>query len=501
MDSFFAVFNDHKEIFKKISALAENKNIKLYLVGGVLRDALLGRKKDNPDIDFCLRKGAINFGRLAASELKSGFVVLDRIHGCARVVYKYRRPDGAGGICTLDFTDFRGKTLEEDLLHRDFTINSLALELGALLSRMEKRRLSGKAFAAMLLDPYHGIEDLRARVIRLVNKRGYDEDPLRILRAFSLSAIFEFAIDKETLRRAIVKRKKLSAVSPERVRDELFKVFSSHRAYESLVSLEKNKLLELIVPEIKPLQKLDQGQYHHLDVLGHTLETVKHLELIFQEFRRRARIHGFLNEEISSGRRRYALMILAALLHDVGKPRTLRVRDSKIMFHGHERVGAFMAEDISVRLKLSNDETRRLKQIIFAHLRPGYLADSSPSERARFRFFRDTASEALSVLLISLADQRATSGPQATAQSRLNHERLVQRLIRVYCAKKDTAPALRLVDGNDIMRRFTLEASPLIGSVLSELQELQAIGKIKTREEALRAAAALVKHSKALVKG
>jgi poly(A) polymerase len=423
---------------------------------------------------------------------------LDRIHGCARVVYKYRRPDGSGGICTLDFTDFRGKTLEEDLLHRDFTINSMALELGALLSRMEKRRLSRKDYAAMLLDPYHGIEDLQARVVRLVNKRGYDEDPLRILRAFSLSAIFEFAIDKETLRRAVGERKKLSVVSPERVRDELFKVFSSHRAYESLVSLEKNKLLELIVPEIKPLQKLARGgQYHHFDVLGHTLETVKHLELIFQEFRRRARINGFLNEEISCGRRRYALMILAALLHDVGKPRTLRVRGAKIMFHGHERVGAFMAEDICVRLKLSNDETRRLKQIIFAHLRPGYLADSSPSARARFRFFRDTASEALSVLLISLADQRATNGPQATAQSRLNHERLVQKLIRVYCAKKNTAPAPRLVDGNDIMRRFTLEASPLIGRVLGELQELQAIGKVKTRQEALRAAAALIKHSKA----
>jgi poly(A) polymerase len=501
MDSFFDAFNDHKEILKKISALAENKNVKLYLVGGILRDVFLGRKKGNPDIDFCLRKGAINFGRLVARELKCGFVVLDRIHGCSRVVYKRCGPNGAVKICTFDFTDFRGKTLEEDLLHRDFTVNSMALELDALLSWLNRRRLSRKDFGAILIDPYHGIDDLRARLIRLVNKRGYDEDPLRILRAFSFSALFEFGIDKETLRQAFVKRKKLSLVSSERVRDELFKVFTSPRAYESLVALEKNKLLELIIPEIKPLQKLNQGQYHHLDVLGHTLLTVKHLELIFQEFHRRAQVVAFLNEEISSGRRRCALIKMAALLHDVGKPLTLRVRGNKIMFHGHERVGAFMAEDISVRLKLSNDETRALKQIIFAHLRPGYLSDSPPSPRAQFRFFRDTAPETLSVLLISLADQRATIGPQATAQSRLNHEHLVKRLIRIYCAEKDVTPAQRLVNGNDIMRRFSLKASVLVGEVLRELQELQAIGKVKTKQEALAAAATFIKHSKAKVRG
>jgi hypothetical protein len=132
--------------------------------------------------------------------------------------------------------------------------------------------------------------------------------------------------------------------------------------------------------------------------------------------------------------------------------------------------------------------------MVLWHLRPGYLADSEhPTERAKFRYFRDAGREALSVLLLSLADQRATKGPLTTNNARRQHERVVALLIKEYLKKGKEKKRKRLVNGNDIMRRFKLSPSKLIGKILSELEELQAIGKIKTKVEALKAASRLVK--------
>ncbi|MFA7653106.1 MAG: metal-dependent phosphohydrolase, partial [Candidatus Omnitrophota bacterium] len=176
------------------------------------------------------------------------------------------------------------------------------------------------------------------------------------------------------------------------------------------------------------------------------------------------------------------------------KPKTLRRKKGRITFHGHERVGVALSEDIAKRLKLSNEESYSLRKIILCHLRPGYLAEGEhPTARARFRFFRDAGREALSVLLLSLADQRATQGPLATVESRRRHERVVSRLIRENSKKGKEKKKARLLDGNDIMKKFKLAPSPLIGKILAEVEELQAIGKVKTRQEAFKAAARLAK--------
>ena len=186
-----------------------------------------------------------------------------------------------------------------------------------------------------------------------------------------------------------------------------------------------------------------------------------------------------------------------AFLHDVGKPASMRRKDGKITFHGHERVGLDIAEKICRRLKLSNDEINSLRLMILWHLRPGFLADVSPlTARAKFRFFRDTRQESISVLLISLADQRATKGPYATKESRLRHERLVVKLIKEHFKKAGAKAQERLVDGNDIMKELGIEPSPLVGRILSELEELRAIGRIKDKKQALQAARKLSKRAK-----
>lgn len=460
-------------LLEKVLKFARARRIKLYIVGGYLRDIILARAKENLDIDFCLKKGAMNFGRALAKELKGGFVVLDKEHGACRIVKNIK--DKA---YTLDFTDFRGATLEDDLLHRDFTINTLAVELGT----------DG------LVDKYEALKDLELKVIKLVNKKAFDEDPLRILRAFSFSAILGFKIDKVTLASAQSRRNKLASVSFERIRDELFKVLGSNCAFQTLSWLDKFKILTVILPEIEPMRGLNQGPYHHLDIWMHSLESVKQLEMVLEEFKDNKDVQHYLNQVISSDRRRSALMKLGVLLHDIGKPKALRRREGKIIFHGHERVGVGISDGIAKRFKLSNDEWSALKKMIFWHLRPGFMADNEPvSERAKFRYFRDAQSEAISTLLISLADQRSTRGRLTTKQSRQQHERVVHALIKEFFKKQKEHKMIRLVNGDELMREFKLSPSPLIGRILSELEELQAIGKIKTKEEALKTAKKFIK--------
>ncbi len=268
------------------------------------------------------------------------------------------------------------------------------------------------------------------------------------------------------------------------------------RSFGPLKKIEEYGLLDLIIPEIKPMRRIRQGLHHHLDVWNHSLETFKHLEAILNKAKDANTMSSYIAEEVSAGRSRYELIKLAGLLHDIGKPGTLSVKRGKVSFHGHERLGACMCEKIGIRLKLSNEEIRCLKQIVFSHLRPGFLADAPLlTRRARFRFFRDTGSEALSVLLVSLADQRATKGRLATRESRQRHERLIKRLMREYFTGRNEKKAKRLVNGNDLMDRFGLKPSPAIGKVLRELEELQAIGRIKNRREALRHAAKILKKS------
>ncbi len=462
-----------RSLIDAVLKIAKKRKTKLYLVGGYLRDILLDRQKDNPDIDFSLKRGAINFGRQVARELKAGFVVLDKERGCSRAV---KKTDDK--IYTLDFTDFRGKTLEEDLLHRDFTINAMTIELEKLSSARD--------IESLVIDPYKGRHDLKSKVIRLVNKKAFDEDPLRILRAFSSAIIFDFKIDKETLALAKLKAGKLSGVSHERIRDELFKILERPGSFSCLQRLDKLKILKIIIPEIEIMRGVKQGPYHHLDVWQHTLETIRQLELLITELKNNREAQDYLDEIISPARSRRALIKLGALLHDIGKPAALRREDGKTKFHGHERVGTDITQNISERLKLSNDEMDSLAKMVLWHLRPGYLADNQDlTPRAIFRYFRDTQKEGVSILLISIADQRATKGPLTSRASRIRHEKVVSNLIKEYFRRKKEKKFSRIIGGDDLLKKFKLEPSPLIGKILREIEELQAIGKIKNKKEAL----------------
>ncbi len=461
--------------------LAKREKLRVYLVGGLVRDCLLSRSKTHPDIDFCLERGALSFARVLGKKLGAGFVVLDRERGYCRLVKQIRET-----TYTLDFTEFRGKTLEEDLLRRDFTINAMAAGVGDVLK--------AKHIASVLIDPHGGKADLGRKVIRITHRDNFREDPLRILRAVSMAALLGFAIDRQTMALMRRERKGLTEVSPERIRDELFKLFDTPHADTFLRKLDALSILEVVMPEIGVMRGVRQGPYHHLDVWKHSLETVLQLEQLAGQVRRDKDLSSYLSEQLSAGRSRLALMKLAALLHDVGKPAAKRRKNKKTIFWGHERIGSGICRECAKRLRLSNDEAAALCGMVFWHLRPGYLGDSPVvSPRAQFRYFRDTGREGVSTLLLAIADQRSTRGPLTKIADCKQHERICFGLIKTYFRKQKIAKPVRLVNGDELMEKFGLAPSPLIGTILEGLDELQAIGTIKTKAAAFAAAKKFIK--------
>jgi len=467
-------------ILAKIHKLASVRKLSVYLVGGALRDCILGRPSELLDFDFAVEKDSLLLAKELSRVIRAPFVLLNEPHGSARVIVKFN-----ANLINLDFSDFRAKTIEGDLEKRDFTINALAINLADVLGAKKTQSDS------RIIDPFGARQDLRKRLIRMISPANFKDDPLRMLRAFSLSARLAFKIEKSTLARIKSYSRLINISASERVREELFKIFSASNSYEYLKVLWQAGLLERIIPEVKSMYRLRQGSYHNLDVWKHSLETFEKLEDIINKplLPNRNEIKEYLSVQISGSHRRSDLIKLAALLHDVGKPPTFSVTSGKVHFYGHERVGAKIAENIFSRLKLSSKEIKLLKLLIYWHLRPGYMSDiRNLSKRAVFRFLRDCQDEAVSVLLLSLADQRATRGKLKRAPERLRQEKLVRGLIREFFRIAKEEKPNRFLTGNDIMNELKIQPGPIVGKILNEINEAQAEGLISTKPQALKRA-------------
>ncbi|MFZ5800701.1 MAG: HD domain-containing protein, partial [Candidatus Omnitrophota bacterium] len=466
---------------KVLLPLLKANRAKAYLVGGFLRNLLLNKKDSNLDLDFAVSRDALKLAKDFSRKIKGFYVLLDKEERCARVIHNLK-----GKTHTLDFAQFRGPTIKDDLAKRDFTINALGMEV--------ERIFKAAALEEILLDECNGLKDLRRGLIRLVSKQSFKDDPLRIVRAFSLAATLGFAIDKTALQQVKKDRLRLADVAGERLRDELFKILNVEDSAKYLRMMDELEVLEEIIPQISLMRNVAQGPYHHLDVLQHSLEAVSQLEQIFKETQDNPDIVNYLKQDLVVNRSRKALMKLGALLHDIGKPQSKKLKEDRTLFHGHERVGKDISDGIAEMLKLSNQEKDALEKMILWHLRPGYLADNElPTPRAVFRYFRDTGEEGISTLLISLADQRATRGPLTSEKDRLQHERVNMELIADYFKKQKEKKLPPLITGNDLIKKLKLNPSPLFGKILREVEESRAEGAVKTKGEALSLASNIAK--------
>jgi poly(A) polymerase len=464
--------------FQTIKTLSLRRKVSIYLIGGFLRDQLLGRS--GCDFDFAVSKDAIVLARAFARSIKGAFVLLDEEQPCGRVVKKEQ-----GQILVFDFSDFRAPTLEKDLQLRDFTINTFCVNLQEIDDTAQWNRILNQQKKAF--------KDLKSKTIRMVAARAFKDDPLRLMRAFSLFAQLGFAIDSKTMAQIKKDVPLINQVSMERIREEWFKILSSTRTYETLCLMQKSGLLTKIIPQLSVMQRVPQGGYHHLDVWKHSLEVVHQLEQLIPEIKDEL-IQNYLQEEISGGHKRYALLKFACLLHDIGKPETKKKEKDRMTFHGHEHVGAGITRLIAKQLKLSVKERYFLEDMVTWHLRPGYLSNfKKPSERMIFRFLRDTKEEALGVLLLALADQAATRGPLTTKPKADHHRKICWQTIERFMEGKNRKPIVRLLTGHDLIKKLKLKPSPLFAQILDSIQEAQALNKISTKQEALALAAKIAK--------
>ncbi len=463
---------------KIIQNIARRKKTDVYLVGGFLRDYVIGRKKN--DLDFAVEKDALKVARLFADKIKGAYVLLDEERGCARVAKKSK-----GSLYTFDFADFRDKTFLKDLALRDFTINTLSINLEDIQSLTKIEDVLG--------DHKRGLKDIKAKRIKRVSVKAFRDDPLRMMRAFSLKATLGFRIELSTLNQIRKESDSIRKVSPERIREELFKILASKNAAATLKAMDRVGLLERIIPQIRGMQDCTQGGYHHLAVWPHSLETVVQLERVFEkEIKKfseedKEDIVQYLDERLSGEHTRGALIKLATLLHDIGKPDTRKKKpEGGFSFHGHENVGKDIVRHIARMLKFSTRERHALEDMVQMHLRPGYLSNfQKPGDKMIYRYFRDAKEEAVSIVFLSLADQRATRGPLTTEKAQKHHEKICLGLIEKYLAKKREKPFVRLINGDDLIKKIKIKPSPLFKKILMAVEEQQSLGKITTKKEAL----------------
>ena len=476
----------------------------LYLIGGAVRDMLLGRTSH--DLDFGLPGDSLRVARRIANKIGAAYYPLDSERGAARLVLIH--DDGTRDV--LDFAAFRGETLEEDLRGRDFTLNAIALDM----------------HTHNIYDPLGGAADLRAKELRLCSPTSLRDDPVRVLRAVRLAANFEFKIlpeTRRTMKEAVVG---LADTSVERQRDEFFKILEGKQPATALRALEILGVLPEFLSELAAIKGVEQSAPHVDDVWSHTLSTMRHLEsmlaalspkydkskasefhngyIVIKLGRYREKFAAHFGESLTVDRSLYGLLFFAALYHDIAKPvKSKTEADGRIRFLGHEVEGGEMVAERARKLHLSNDEIDRLKRIVRGHLRVHDMARrmleqreqakgqegsgaERPSRRTIYRFFRDTSEAGVDIILLSLADLRATyehTLPEGLWKAELDVARLL--LENYFERPEETVKPKSLLDGHEVMKAFDLRPSPRVGAVIEAIREGQAMGEIATRGDAL----------------
>ncbi|MFQ5867547.1 MAG: CCA tRNA nucleotidyltransferase [bacterium] len=487
-----------EELLKQILNFATKSKRNVFLVGGFLRDLLLGKK--TKDFDLVPEGDAEKFARSFATEVGGSFVLLDEKNRIYRVVKQKISERKGKQIFNLDFSQMRGRKIEKDLLLRDFTIDAMAVRLDWIEGNLEIfRRVK---LLPKVVDPSGGLADLKKEVIRKISPKIFDDDPLRLLRGYRLAATLEFAIERETENEIRKKVDLIRNVAKERVRDELFKILSTPRSYLYFRRLHTVGLLSRIIPEIETMKDKPENYYHREGLWGHSLETLKSLEEILSNLVKlfpgiSRKIIANLDEKIFGEVERKTLLKWAAIFHDIGKPKTVRREHGRVRFFGHEEAGTSLVIEIMEGLKFSNKAIKIVERMVVHHMRPGNLSEAPHlTDRAIHRFFRDLSQEGVATLLLSLADRysyrkilpdRDIELVSEISQKSINkHEKTVRKMLRRYYYHKERILPKSLVRGDEIMESFNLPQGPLIGKLLRRLGEAQAGGKLKNREEALQ---------------
>jgi poly(A) polymerase len=438
-----------------------------WLVGGALRDRLLGRPTPDLDVvvDGDVRAAARRLGRGLGG---ASFELSDQF-GAWRVV---ARETG----WQVDITPLQGGSLEADLAARDLTVNAMAEPLAG----------------GELVDPFGGARDLAERRLRMVSAAAFTADPLRTIRVARLATELGFEIDPSTADNVRAQAGGLRDVSPERVFAELRRIVTADEAVSGMELVEELDLTDGVLPELTALRGVEQTAYHHRDVHGHTLEV---LQAAIDLERDPAAALGdelaepvlaLLAEPLADQLTRGGAMRFGALLHDVAKPRTrTEFADGRIGFPHHDEEGAEMARAALARLRASERLRAHVAALTRHHLRLGFLVHDMPLDRrAIYRYLVTCEPVEADVTLLSVADRLATRGRKAD-EAIARHLELARQVLAEALARRAAGPQPPLVRGDELAAALGIARGPRLGELLARIAEARFAGEVSTRDEAL----------------
>jgi putative nucleotidyltransferase with HDIG domain len=440
-----------------------------WIVGGTVRDALLGRPL--ADLDLAVAGDAGRAARRIAPALRGPAFPLSEAFGAWRVLDRDRR-------FSCDLSPLQGPTIEADLRRRDFTVNAMAVPLAG----------------GGLLDPLGGLRDLDAGVLRVLEagEDAYAADALRPLRLARLATELPLRPDAQTAELTRRAAPRVREASGERVWGELRRIVAAPRVVEGMRLADELGLVEPILPELHALHGVEQSTFHHLDVFDHTLEALGHLiELerfpaeVFGEAA--PELVAVLDEPLGDGLTRGGALRLAALLHDVGKPATRGIRaDGKgFSFVGHDRVGAELAHAACRRLRTSERLASFAAACARHHLVLGFLVHERPlSRRSVYGYLTTCEPVAVEVTLLTCADRLATRGANAD-RAIAAHLALAGELMTEALRWRRAGPPRPAVRGDELARALGIPPGPELGRILRRLQEASFTGEAPEPEAAL----------------
>jgi poly(A) polymerase len=448
------------KIFELLSSIVTKESIKAWIIGGYVRDHLLNRDHPEKDIDIVIVGNGIDFARKAAKSMGPGIKVsIFRNFGTA--MFRY-------GDYDLEFVGARKEsynresrkpvvttgTLEDDQRRRDFTINALAVSLNR------------ETFGA-LLDPFNGISDLNAKIIRTPLDPGitFSDDPLRMMRAIRFAVQLNFTIEETTFKSITSNAERISIVSKERIIEELNKIIMCDNPSRGFILLEKSGLLKIIFPELDNLKGVEKKEGKaHKDNFIHSVRVLDNI----------------------SSKTTNMWLRWAALLHDIAKPVTKKYdSESGWSFHGHEFLGGKMIPEIFRKLKLPlNEKMKYVKKLVDLHLRPIALSQEIVTDSAVRRLLFEAGDDIDDLMLLCEAD--ITSRNEATRKKHLENFGLVRNKLREI-EEKDTMRNFKPpVDGSEIIRTFMIKPGREVGIIKNAIRDAILDGIIPNEHEAAR---------------
>jgi putative nucleotidyltransferase with HDIG domain len=454
------------------AALGDGEGV--WIAGGAVRDAALGRAVDDLDLAVAGDPGAgakaiAREGEGHAFELSAEFATW--------------RAVAADGSWQVDLTALRGATIEADLSERDFTVGAVAVPLAG----------------GDPVDPYGGLADLERRVLRVVGERSFASDPLRLLRAARLAAELRLEVDAATVALARAEASRAAEPAGERQLAELRQLVGGPDPLRGMALLDELGLTATVWPELEALHGVEQGPNHHLDVRGHTmavLERTLEVEAELDRFggERAPELRTLLAEPLADEMSRGTALRFGALVHDIGKPATRMEHDGYVTFVGHDRDGAEIVGGLCDRWRASRALTRHLQGLTLHHLRLGFLVHEAPLPPRRVHeYLRATEPVGADVTLLTIADRLSArgSGPFATEEAIEAHLELARQMLAAALDWRRDGPPRPLLRGDELVAELGVSEGPELGELLRELEAAQYAGEVATRDDAVAFARSL----------